>query len=149
MVNAIEKLENAILEKNSRIVVRIIPEEQYVPKEYYKILYQRGYEEEYIVELFCKEFIDVISDSVSAVILNPCEFNKKNFLEIAKYAKSRGLCIVSEDVAEQGIILENLMYEYRSYSYGEKKWKYVTRKILKKVIEESKYQWNSFFIVFM
>ena len=140
MLNAIEKLENAILEKNSRIVVRIIPEEQYVPKEYYKILYQRGYEEEYIVELFCKEFIDVISDSVSAVILNPCEFNKKNFLEIAEYAKIRGLCIVSEDAAEQGIILENLMYEYRSYLYGEKKWKYVTRKILKKVIEESKYQ---------
>ena len=149
MLNAIEKLENAILEKNSRIVVRIIPEEQYVPKEYYKILYQRGYEEEYIVELFCKEFIDVISDSVSAVILNPCEFNKKNFLEIAEYAKIRGLCIVSEDASEQGIILENLMYEYRSYLYGEKKWKYVTRKILKKVIEESKYQWNSFFIVFM
>lgn len=100
-MNTIEKLENAILRKNSRIVVGLDPKWEYVPKKFY------GCDEECtesrkneILKRFCRDYISIVADLVPAIKINSAFFEaiheEKAYFELAELAHEKGMIVIGD-----------------------------------------------------
>lgn len=105
MKNAIERLEEAILEKNSRIVAGLDPKMTSVPKQYYCTCKEtcKGYtdsKELAILMKFCRDYICTIEDLVPAIKINSAFFEaiheEQSYFELARLAKRYGLFVIGD-----------------------------------------------------
>lgn len=95
-MNAMERLNKMMKQKNSRICAGIDPEFEKLPTE----LKEKNISKEEAIFEFCREYINTIYDYVSAVKINVAFFETKNlfpiYREIAKYAKNLGLFVIGD-----------------------------------------------------
>lgn len=106
MANVIEKLNAAIIEKDSRIVAGLDPTWEIIPKSHYNYEKQNVDAEideivkESIFRKFCYDYIDVVKDFVAAIKINAAFFEAKHYeqmyLEIASYAKHNDLIVIGD-----------------------------------------------------
>lgn len=105
MKNAIERLEDAILEKNSRIVAGLDPKMEFVPKQYYYTCKETckgctDSKELAILIKFCKDYICTVADLVPAIKINSAFFEaiheEKTYWELAQLAKKYGLFVIGD-----------------------------------------------------
>lgn len=129
-METIKKFEEAINEKGCRVIVEVNPKKEYIPKEYEK------YSNEDRIIKFCKDFIDCLDAVPAITIQNTEELSISQLEEIEEYAGSKGLLVV-RDIPEDVNIFK-IMNAYKQYSYGEKKWQFVTRRVLQREIEKIK-----------
>ncbi len=93
--NAIERLQEEILRKNSRIVVELNPRPKIIPSPY-------SCEENLNDRMiwFCKDYIRAISGLTPAISIDPVLFEaaheEKSFFELAQFAKDHGLFVIAD-----------------------------------------------------
>ena len=109
-MNAMERLNKMMKQKNSRICAGINPEFEKLPTE----LKEKNISKEEAIFEFCREYINTIYDYVSAVKINVAFFETKNlfpiYREIAKYAKNLGLFVIG-DLKEQILDLQQKLMQ--------------------------------------
>lgn len=93
--NAIERLQEKMLRKDSRIVVELNPSPKIIPSPY-------SCEENLNDRMiwFCKDYIRAISGLVSAISIDPVLFEAANeensFFELAQFAKDHDLFVIAD-----------------------------------------------------
>lgn len=105
MKNAIERLEDAILKKNSRIVAGLDPKLEFVPKKYYCTCKETckgctDSKELAILIKFCEDYIRTVADLVPAIKMNIAFFEaiheENTYWELAQLAKRYGLFVIGD-----------------------------------------------------
>lgn len=93
-MNAMEKLNEMIEAKNSRICAGLDPEFKNLPKEL------QGMEEEVAILKFSIEYINSVAEYVAALKINAAFFETEKlfplYREIARYAKNIGLFVIGD-----------------------------------------------------
>lgn len=112
-MNAMQRLNDLILQKNSRICARLDPTWEGIPKEFKrKVAREVGGSSRLndgelkffwlntILLKYCKTYVDAICDIVPAIKMNSAFFERwhleDSYLEIAKYAKTKGLFVIAD-----------------------------------------------------
>ena len=105
--NAMQRLNECILEKNSRICVGLDPTWEIIPK-IVKIAHGIDNNEEFsktvsnekVIRDYCREYIDAICDIVPAIKINSAFFEQYGieylYQDIAKEAKAKGLFVIGD-----------------------------------------------------
>ena len=103
--SVIEKLNDAMWTKKSRIVAGLDPTWDLIPKKFYD--YHENDEEEMdevikesIIRSFCIDYIDAVEDLVPAIKINSAFFEEEHYeemyREVASYAKHKGLLVIGD-----------------------------------------------------
>lgn len=95
MTNAIERLTDAIIKKDSRIVAGLDPKWEYIPPNSY---YTKGEKKSLFV--YCGDYIQAIKNMVPAIKINSAFFEAVNaedvYRNVAQLAKEEGLFVIGD-----------------------------------------------------
>ena len=98
-MNAMEKLNAMMKQKDSRIVAGLDPEISQLPPAYQTAL-KNGILEKNVMMDFCKKYIDAVAGYVAALKINSAFFETEEFFpiyrKIAIYAKVQGLFVIGD-----------------------------------------------------
>ena len=99
-INAMERLNHAILEKNCRIVAGLDPVLENMPAEYLKCITSRSVTAANILFDYSRKYIQAISPIVPAIKINSAFFEQHNascvYFQAAAYAKECGLFVIGD-----------------------------------------------------
>lgn len=98
-MNAMEKLNAMMKQKDSRIVAGLDPEISQLPPAYQTAL-KNGILEKNVMMDFCKKYIDAVAGYVAALKINSAFFEREEFFpiyrQISIYAKVQGLFVIGD-----------------------------------------------------
>lgn len=99
MTNAIERLIDEMIRKESRIVVGLDPKWEHIPKNYYGMVSDASFFEGALKD-YCEDYIRTVKDLAPAIKINSAFFEETHsealYLEVAKFAKASGLFVIGD-----------------------------------------------------